>query len=103
MIGFVPTRHPCFVRFIQAVTLASPGNLVCDGLLLIQRAGRHFERGSPGDETPKRDDWGRVLWLILCGQNMAELLLALLLVGVVIVSLAGGVYFVRIVRTNSLY
>ena len=34
--------------------------------------------------------------------NMAQFILVLLLVGVMVVSYAGGVYFVKILKTNTL-
>ena len=35
-------------------------------------------------------------------QNMAQFIFVLLLVGVMVVSYAGGVYFVKILRSNTL-
>ena len=35
-------------------------------------------------------------------KNMAQFIFVLLLVGVMVVSYAGGVYFVKILRTNTL-
>lgn len=39
---------------------------------------------------------------LLVKQNMVQFIFVLLLVGVMVVSYAGGVYFVKILRTNTL-